>query len=229
MPSNNAVTALYLDPDTGNLAGAKAQPNENKILIECGTIAESTIKEVGNAASQSQNLQFVDAPISGGPLGSKSATLTFMVGSSDALFQSLLPLLSHMGTPSSIFHCGALGAGTAFKQINNYISLISIVAVSEGYNIASRMGLDLEKLTEVLRTGSAQNWVISKNHPVPGITPGNAASKGYEGGFRLELAIKDLGLGIGLGEGVGAETELASKALDVFKKASGDERYAGKD
>lgn len=228
MPSDEAVRQLYFDSTNGILAGAKSATNR-KLLVECGTIARSTILEVSDAAHKLPNVAFADAPISGGPLGSKAATLTIMVGSTEDLFTKLKPMLCHMGKPESVFHCGDVGAGTAFKTINNYISLISVLSTCEGYNIASRMGLDLNKLTEVLKTGSAQNWVISKNNPVPGITPGNAASNNYIGGFRLELAIKDLTLGVGLADSAQARADLGSHALNLFKDASNDERYAGKD
>lgn len=228
MPSDQAVRQLYLDPADGILAGTDSAPS-TKILIECGTIARSTILEIADAAHRRKNVSFVDAPISGGPLGSQNGTLTIMVGCKAPLFPELKPLLSHMGKPETIFHCGDIGAGTAFKTINNYISLISVLSTCEGYNVASRMGLDLTKLTQVLNTGSAQNWVISKNNPVPGLTPGNSASNGYQGGFRLELAIKDLTLGLGLAESVQAQADLGMRALDVYKTVADDERYVGKD
>lgn len=228
MPSDQAVRELYLDPLDGILAGAKAS-GRAKVLIECGTVARSTILQIAKAAHENDHVTFVDAPISGGPLGSKAGTLTIMVGCQVDLFAQLRPLLSHMGKPESIFHCGNVGAGTAFKIINNYISLISVLSTCEGYNIASRVGLDLARLTEVLNTGSAQNWVISKNNPVPGLTPGNAASNSYQGGFRLELAIKDLTLGLGLAESMKAQTDLGSRTLDIYKLVANDDRYAGKD
>lgn len=228
LPSSEAMLSVYLDPNTGVLAGAKAS-NTQKLLIECGTIAQSTILEVSDASKQLPNVSFVDAPISGGPLGSKAGTLTFMVGCPPPLFQPIKSLLVHMGKPESIFHCGDVGSGTAFKIINNYISLISVLGVSEAYNIASRLNLDLNTLTDVLNTGSAQCWVISKNNPVPGMTPGSAANNDYEGGFRIELAHKDLSLGADLAEVAGARRILHKVALETYTEVKDDARYAGKD
>lgn len=229
LPSSEAMQAVYLDPQTGVLAGASKHSGERKLLIECGTIAQSTISEVADASKEFDNVDFVDAPISGGPIGSKEGSLTFMVGCPKDMFASLKSLLVHMGKPESIFHCGDVGAGTACKIINNYISLISVVSVSEAYNIASKMNLDLNVLTDLFNTGSAQCWVTSKNNPVPGIQPNAAASKGYEGGFRIELAHKVLTLGKELAEMVGAETTLDKAALEVYTKVAADPRYAGKD
>lgn len=229
MPSGDAVRSVYLDPETGILAGAAASGDQQKLLVECGTIPQSVITEVAEASQKVKNVDFIDAPISGGPIGSNAGTLSIMVGAPQNLFDQVRPLLEHMGKSESIFHCGDVGTGTAFKIINNYVSLISILSVSEAYNIASRMNLDLNVLTDLMNTSSAQCWVISKNNPIPGITPGGAASRGYEGGFRLELAHKDLSLGTELAEMVGARRDLHKVALAVFEEAKSDPRYAGKD
>lgn len=223
------MRSVYLDAEKGALAGAAKAKNGRKLLIECGTVAQSTIVEVHEASQQVDNVDFVDAPISGGPIGSKEGSLTFMVGCPSDMFSSLKALFEHMGKSESIFHCGDVGAGTAFKIINNYISLISVVSVSEAYNMASRMNLDLNVLTDLFNSGSAQCWVTSKNNPVPGIHPNAAASKGYEGGFRIELAHKVLSLGKELAEMVGAKTRLDKAALDVYAEVAADPRYAGKD
>lgn len=187
--------------------------------------------EVAQKFATTPNVRFVDAPISGGPMGSEAGTLSFMVGcDTPELFNTIKSsLLAHMGDPKNIFHCGQVGTGTAFKIINNYISLVSVVSVSEAYTIARRMNLDIELLTDLLNSGSAQCWVTSKNNPVPGIHPNAPASNGYQGGFRLDLAEKVLSLGQELAESVGARTVLDKAALQVFKGANKDARYAGKD
>src|SRR5690349_12527400 len=114
MPSSDAVKSVYLDPDTGVLAGA-ATSNQQKLLVECGTIPQSMIKEVAEASQKVKNVDFIDAPISGGPIGSRDGTLSFMVGAPQKLFEDIRPLLVHMGKPESIFHCGDVGTGSAFK------------------------------------------------------------------------------------------------------------------
>lgn len=230
MPSNEAVKAVHLDPESGSLAGAAAHPSQRKLIIECGTVSQSTILEVAKAASKTQTVDFIDAPISGGPAGSLDGTLSFMVGSdSKDVFDKALSLLVHMGKLESIFHCGGVGAGSASKIINNYVSLISVLAVSEGYDIASRLGMNLETLTKIFNASSAQCWVTSKNNPVPGITPNSAASRNYDGGFRLELALKDLRLGKELAETVGARAALNHTTVHIYSEAANDPRYKGKD
>lgn len=225
------MKAVYLDSKTGIFPGIEADTSKrNKVVIECGTINTNTIQEIASAASDFTSLAFIDAPISGGPMGSQAGTLSFMVGCPTSLFPSLKSdLLVHMGKPESIFHCGEVGSGTAFKIINNYISIISILSVSEAYSIATKLGLDIRALTGVLNSSSGQCWVISNNNPVPGIHPHAPASNNYEGGFRLELALKDLGLGTELADTVGVDTVLNKATMEVLRKVQADERYEGRD
>lgn len=204
LPNSPAVKAVYLDPSTGILAGvaeaAKSSSPVNKVVMECGTIETSTILEVAKASStlastlpESSSLSFVDAPVSGGPMGAEAGTLTFMVGaSSPASFEAVKPILAHMGKGESVFHCGDVGAGTAFKVINNYLSAITSLAASEALNIGSKMGMDTKLLTDVINVSGGQCWVTSHSNPVPGVQANVPSSRGYEGGFRLELCTKVL-------------------------------------
>ncbi|KAK4451032.1 NAD binding domain of 6-phosphogluconate dehydrogenase-domain-containing protein [Podospora aff. communis PSN243] len=233
LPDSSAVKAVYLDPHTGILAGATSQPTPSpKLLMECGTIEADTIASVASAvhSPSTPQLTFVDAPVSGGPMGAQAATLTFMVGaSSPSTFPLVKSLLSHMGSPSGIFLCGPVGAGTAFKIINNYLSAITSLAASEALNIGVKAGLDPKLLTEVINASGGQCWVTSKSNPVPGVQEGVPSSRGYEGGFRIELCAKVLRMGSRLAESVGARTVLDGPTLGAFEEAMGDERYKGKD
>ncbi|PMD13522.1 3-hydroxyisobutyrate dehydrogenase [Hyaloscypha hepaticicola] len=241
LPNSPAVKAVYLDPKTGVLAGVKAAAKslpEKKIIMECGTIETATILEVAKAvttsvsttSSSGSSIYFVDAPVSGGPMGAEDGTLTFMVGADDKdSFDAAKEVLSHMGKKESIFHCGDVGAGTAFKVINNYLSAITSLAASEALNIGTKMGLDVKLLTDVINVSGGQCWVTSKSNPVPGVQENVPSSRGYEGGFRLELCTKVLQMGSELAEMVGARTVLDKPTLEAFKEASKDERYHGKD
>jgi 3-hydroxyisobutyrate/3-hydroxypropionate dehydrogenase len=239
LPSSPAVRQVYLDPSTGILAGvAKAAElsTEAKFIMECGTIETSTILQVSKATKECNShlasrgsVTFVDAPVSGGPMGAQAASLTFMVGGPCSAFSKIKDVLAYMGNPDGIFLCGDVGAGTAFKIINNYLSAITSLAASEALNIGAKMGLDLKLLTDVINVSGGQCWVTSKSNPVPGIHRNAPASRGYEGGFRIELCKKVLEMGIDLADMVGARTVLDKPTLSAFEEASADPRYAGKD
>ncbi|KAK0716409.1 NAD binding domain of 6-phosphogluconate dehydrogenase-domain-containing protein [Apiosordaria backusii] len=237
LPNSSSVLEVYLDPSTGILAGIPEPPSDldargKKLLMECGTIESSTILSVSHSIPTNK-ATFVDAPVSGGPMGAKSGSLTFMVGCLPSVSPSVFPLvetlLSHMGNPNGIFLCGDVGAGTAFKIINNYLSAITSLAASEALNIGVKAGLDPKLLTEVINVSGGQCWVTSHSNPVPGVQDNVPSSRGYEGGFRIELCAKVLGMGSKLAQSVGARTVLDQPTLDAFKEAMEDERYKGKD
>ncbi|KAJ4373007.1 hypothetical protein N0V83_003298 [Neocucurbitaria cava] len=240
LPDSKVVKIVYLDSQTGILAGAhqaftnaSGAEKKGKLIMECGTIETSTILEVAKAvetSSVSQHLTFVDAPVSGGPMGAQDGTLAFMAGASNKeIWPTVKGYLSHMGNPSSIFLCGDIGSGTAFKVINNYLSAITSLAASEALNIGAKMGLNLELLTDVINVSGGQCWVTSKSNPVPGIQKNVPSSRDYEGGFRIELCAKVLGMGSQLAEMVGARTILDKPTLEAFGEAMHDDRYKGKD
>ncbi len=240
LPTAPSVEKVYLDPTTGIIAGgieaSKSNP-QKKLIMECGTIETATILKVAAAATEAASklgpgaiLDFVDAPVSGGPMGAEAGTLTFMVGaSSSEPFEHAKSYLQYMGKKDSIFHCGNVGAGTAFKVINNYLSAITSLAASEALNIGAKMNLDLKLLTDVINVSGGQCWVTSQSNPVPGIHANAPASRGYEGGFRIELCKHVLEMGSSLAEMVGARTILDTPTLQAFDEAMNDERYKGKD
>ncbi|CAK7202832.1 hypothetical protein SEUCBS139899_005559 [Sporothrix eucalyptigena] len=242
LPNSPAVIAVYLNPQTGVLAGAKAAATgnpETKLIMECGTIETATIMSVAKAtqelstSSLSNTLTFVDAPVSGGPMGAQAGTLTFMVGCSPAVASKTYPvvksLLKHMGNEDGIFLCGDVGAGTAFKVINNYLSAITSLAASEALNIGVKAGLDPKLLTDVINVSGGQCWVTSKSNPVPGVQPNVPSSRNYEDGFRIELCAKVLSMGTDLAKMVGAKTILDAPTQTAFKEVMADDRYKGKD
>ncbi|KIW99513.1 uncharacterized protein Z518_11252 [Rhinocladiella mackenziei CBS 650.93] len=240
LPTASSVETVYLDPSTGVIPGAieasKSSP-QKKLIMECGTIETATILKVAKAAADASSklasgatLDFVDAPVSGGPMGAEAGTLTFMVGATASdPFEHAKNYLQHMGKKGSIFHCGNVGAGTAFKVINNYLSAVTSLAASEALNIGAKMGLDLKLLTDVINVSGGQCWVTSQSNPVPGIHANAPASRGYEGGFRIELCKHVLEMGSSLAEMVGARTILDKPTLSAFDEAMNDERYKGKD
>ena len=132
LPQGKHVKDVYLNPSTGLLAGAQGANSSKKFFLECSTIEASTSVEVGKEVAKSGVGEFLDSPVSGGPQGADTGTLTFMCGGTPEIFAKAKPILATMGKESSIFHCGREGAGLATKQINNYIAYISYLGLCEG-------------------------------------------------------------------------------------------------
>lgn len=162
-------------------------------------------------------------------MGAENGTLSFMIGSPKALYPRVLEICKLLGKESSIFHCGDLGSGLKTKLLNNYLSSLTALATAETINIGIRGGLDAHLLNKVLNASSGMNFNSITNNPVPGLTPGNAASKGYVGGFSLELCLGVLELGYKVAQDLGAKTVLGKPMLDAFRDAAQNSDFQGKD
>src|SRR5258708_6277847 len=109
------------------------------------------------------------APVCGGAGGARSGALTFMVGGGDDALARVLPVLEKMG--KTIVHAGGAGNGQAAKICNNMILGVSMIAVSEAFVLAEKLGLDAQKLYDISSKSSGQCWSMTTYFPVPGVVP----------------------------------------------------------
>lgn len=186
------------------------------LLIDCSTIDVDSARTVAAAAEES-GLMMLDAPVSGGTLGAQNATLTFMVGGSEAAFAAGKPILDGMG--KNIFHAGGPGAGQAVKICNNMMLAINMVGVSEGFILAEKLGLDWGKVHAICSTATSNSWALSTYCPAPGPAPAAPSNRDYAPGFMTKLMVKDVRLSQAAAESVGSPTPLAAQALGFYEKA----------
>ena len=222
VPEGSHVKAVYLSENTGVLASSDLQ---TKLLLDCSTIDVATSLAVRAATTTTHpQAAFYDCPVSGGALGASKATLTFMLGASptDPNLTLLNALLAHMG--SNIFPCGGPSLGLTAKLCNNYCSGLIAIAVSEAMNIGIASGMDPRVLANVFHTSTAQSAICDDWCPVPGLSPDAPASKGYAGGFRVQLMKKDFGLAVETAARVGVGLALGERGLRVYEEASEDPR-----
>ena len=208
LPTGKEVREVYLGAD-GVLAHAKA----GAVLIDSSTIDVDSARAAISAATP-KNLLMVDAPVSGGVGGAVGATLTFMVGGAKAAFDSAKPYLEAMG--KKVVHCGDAGAGQAAKICNNMILGISMVAVSEAFVLAEKLGLSHQALFDVASTSSGQCWALTSYCPVPGPVPTSPANNDYKPGFASALMLKDLKLSQEAARSAGASTPLGAMATQLY-------------
>ncbi len=184
------------------------------LIIDCSTIdVESAV--ASHALAAKQGIASVDAPVSGGTGGAKGATLTFMAGGEDKAFAAAKPVLEKMG--KKIVHCGGAGAGQAAKICNNMILGISMIAVSEAFALAEKLGLSHQALFDVASTSSGQCWSLTSYCPVPGPVPTSPANNDYRPGFASALMVKDLTLAQDAANAAGAATPLGKHAQEIYK------------
>lgn len=199
-----------------------------RLFIDSSTIDPLTSKSVAELVRNTNNGIFVDAPVSGGVIGARAGTLTFMFGapqSNDLLLRRIRSVLSLMGTKA--LHMGEQGTGVCSKLANNYILSINNIAVAEALNMGQRCGLDLKVLSDMIKTSTGRCWPVESNNPVPGIDRDAPASNGYEPGGTVGIIRKDLGLAMAGAEGVGAHLALAERACEVYDEV--EEGYSGRD
>src|SRR5216684_1641180 len=125
------------------------------------------------------------------------------------------PVLEQMG--KKIVHCGGAGAGQAAKICNNMILGISMIAVSEAFALAEKLGLSHQALFDVASTSSGQCWALTSYCPVPGPVPTSPANNGYKPGFAAALMVKDLTLAQDAAKATGAATPLGKHAQEIYK------------
>ncbi len=187
--------------------------DSDTLLIDCSTIDVDSARAAHEMAASAGMLS-LDAPVSGGVGGASAGTLTFMTGGSEEAFEAASPILSRMG--ARIVYCGAAGAGQAAKICNNMILGISMIAVSEAFVLAEKLGLSNQALFDVSSTASGQCWSLTSYCPVPGPVPNAPSNNGYRPGFAADLMLKDLTLAQDAAALAGAETPLGRHAREIY-------------
>ena len=216
LPAGKHVAACYGDI----LPSAKS----GTLFIDCSTIDVAAAR-AAHAAAGSAGMVSVDAPVSGGVGGAQAGTLTFMAGGAREAFARAEPILQAMG--KRIVLCGEAGAGQAAKICNNMILGISMIAVSEAFVLAEKLGLSHQALFDVSSTASGQCWSLTNYCPVPGPVPASPANRDYAPGFATALMLKDLTLAQEAAMASGAQTPLGAHAQEIYARFA--EHHAGRD
>jgi len=219
VPEGSHVRSVYLTPEDGVLAADIS----GKLVLDCSTIDTGTSLAVREEALERYpTAAFYDTPVSGGVLGAEKGTLTFMLGCAedDPKITKLLDVTGMMG--KSLIPCGGPSLGLTAKLCNNYCSGLIAIAVSEAMNVGMRSGMDPRVLKSVFASSTAQNAILDKWCPVPGILPDVPSSNGYRGGFKVQLMKKDFGLAVDTAKRVGAHLALGEAGLSVYEGASND-------
>ena len=182
-------------------------------FVDCSTVDVDSARSVA-ADAEAAGLGFVDAPVSGGIGGAQAGTLTFMAGGTEAAFAAARPLFDIMGQKA--VHCGEAGAGQAAKICNNMILGISMLGVCEAFSLADRLGLDRQKMFDVVSTSSGACWSVNTYCPAPGVGPQSPADNDYKPGFAAALMLKDLRLSQQAAKAADAPTPMGARATELY-------------
>lgn len=208
LPASAHVEDLYL----GNGA-VLDHAATGALLMDCSTIAPDTSRQVA-AAAAARGFEMLDAPVSGGVGGAMAGTLTFIVGGPATALERGRPLLTLMG--KHIFHAGASGAGQVAKICNNLALAIAMIGTCEALHLGVANHLDPAVLSAIMQQSSGGNWALNVYNPYPGVMDNVPAARGYEGGFAVDLMVKDLGLALEAAQHTGVTTPLGGMARSLY-------------
>ena len=188
--ANNKFIISIL-PDTQNVesvfntdSGIISYLKPGTIVIDMSTISSSSAIEIGKVL-QKQQIDFLDAPVSGGVKGALNANLSIMVGGKKDTYKKSLDILNSLG--ENVIYAGKLGMGQVFKMCNQIMVGSHIQAMCEAFALCKSKGGDLKLLKETLIGGSANSWMLEN-------LGNDVINKNEHAGFRIDLQLKDLKL-----------------------------------
>jgi len=186
--TSHDVEAVVLGTD-GVAAGAR----QGSIVVDMETISPDVARRVAVRLAD-RGVDMLDAPVSGGPGGAVSATLSIMVGGKAAVLERVRPLLDCLG--KTIVHVGDSGAGQTAKACNQLALLIAAEGVAEALNLARASGIDPAKVRDVMMGGLAASRVLD-------LFGRRMVDRDFTAGIEARLYHKDLGIALDLADGLG--------------------------
>ena len=211
LPNSPHVREAVLGPN-GVLDGAKP----GIILVDMSSIAPLASKEIA-AKAQEKGVAMLDAPVSGGEPKAVAGTLAIMVGGPQETFEQVKDILARMG--SSVTRVGEIGSGNVTKLANQIIVALNIAAMSEAMVLATKAGVDPEKVFQAIRGGLAGSAILDAKMPL-------ALKGNFKPGFRLELHIKDLANALDTAHELGVPVPLSSVVMEIMQALKTDGKAA---
>ncbi|MCL6457221.1 MAG: NAD-binding protein [Gorillibacterium sp.] len=209
LPMPNDVEEVYAGEN-----GLFASGREGLILIDCSTVSPELSRQLYLQAQQA-NIDFLDAPVSGGTIGAAAGTLSIMVGGKEVTFGKANDVLQAIG--QDIHYIGPCGSGSAFKLINQLMVAIHTQAVSEAFALAKHMGLDLDLLFKILNQSFAQSRIMERHYTQ------FMVKESFTPGFALKLLAKDLNLVAEMATASGVNLQAGKNVQALLNKVVGSE------
>ncbi len=215
--AQNADVIITMVPDTPHVASALFGENgvaeglsDGKVVVDMSSISPVETKVFAERI-KALGCEYVDAPVSGGEVGAKAASLTIMAGGSEAAFDRVKPLFELMG--KNITLVGGNGDGQTCKVANQIIVALNIEAVGEALLFASKMGADPAKVRQALMGGFAASRILEVHGE-------RMVKRTFDPGFRIELHQKDLNLALSSARAVGVSLPNTATAQELFNSCA---------
>lgn len=178
-----------------------------KIIVDMSSISPIASKEIA-VECEKKGIKLLDAPVSGGEPKAIDGTLAIMVGGDEDAFKEVEPMLKKMG--SSAVLVGEIGSGNVTKLANQIIVALNIAAMSEAMVLATKCGVDPEKVYQAIRGGLAGSTVLDAKMPM-------VLDRNFKPGFRIELHIKDLQNALDSAHTVGTPIPLTAQVMEIMQ------------
>ena len=205
------ITMLPNSPDVRDVvmgrSGVLEGAHPGTILIDMSSIAPLAAQEIAAAAAE-KGVVMLDAPVSGGEPKAVEGTLAIMVGGPEKTFNEIKDILSVMG--SSVTLVGEIGSGNTTKLANQIIVALNIAAMGEAMTLATKAGVDPEKVFNAIKGGLAGSSVLNAKMPL--VLDGN-----FKPGFRIELHIKDLQNALDTAHKLGVPVPLSGNVMETMQ------------
>jgi len=215
--AEEADAVIVMVPDTPHVeavlfgAGGVAEGiSKGKIVVDMSSISPLATKEFAKKIN-ARGADYLDAPVSGGEVGAKAATLTIMVGGSEKAFNAMKPLFERMG--KNITLVGGNGDGQTTKVANQIIVALTIAAIGEALLFASKAGADPALVRQALMGGFASSRILEVHGE-------RMVKRNFEPGFRIELHQKDLNLALDGGRALGLSLPNTAMAQQLFNSCA---------
>jgi 2-hydroxy-3-oxopropionate reductase len=211
--AERADIIITMVPDTPDVEdvlfgkqGVAAGLSAGKLVVDMSSISPTATKKFAQKI-QALGCEYLDAPVSGGEVGAKNATLSIMVGGSEASFERAKPLFELMG--KNITHVGGNGDGQTAKVANQIIVALNIEAVAEALVFAARAGADPAKVRAALMGGFASSKILELHGD-------RMVKRTFDPGFRISLHQKDLNLALSTARELGVSLPNTATAQELF-------------
>ena len=210
--------AKVLFGDNGVASGLKGSGGKGKTVVDMSSISPMDTKEFAKQIN-ALGCDYLDAPVSGGEVGAKAASLTIMIGGPDAAFEKVKPLFELMG--KNITLVGGNGDGQTCKVANQIIVALNIAAVGEALLFASKAGADPAKVRQALMGGFASSRILEVHGE-------RMIKRTFAPGFRIGLHQKDLNLALAGAKALGVALPQTASAAQLMQAcaANGMQRWS---
>jgi 3-hydroxyisobutyrate dehydrogenase len=213
LPMPDTVEEIYFG-ENGLLAGA----HHGLILADHSTVSPELNRKIYHAAKE-KGVAFLDAPISGGPMGAEAGTLTIMCGGDPEVFDQAKPVLEAMG--KMVVRVGESGSGSVVKLINNMLVGIHMVALSEAFVMGAKAGIDPELLRSIIKASTGHSYMMDRTLDL-------IQDRDFKQRFSINLLYKDMKIATSLAEQLSVPLQLG-KISEQFIGRAQLEGHGGED